>query len=47
MDFFFDPSAIDWPRYVCDVHLPGVKRNVKKLTSGADQKTMHVQSASR
>ncbi len=29
-DFFFDPTAIDWPMYIREVHLPGVRRHVMK-----------------
>jgi nucleoside-diphosphate-sugar epimerase len=27
-DFLFDPTAIDWPTYVQDIQLPGVRRHV-------------------
>lgn len=29
-DFGFDPTTIDWRRYICDVHMPGVRRHVMK-----------------
>lgn len=27
---FFDPTAIDWQKYIRDIHMPGVKRHVLK-----------------
>ena len=32
-DFFFDPTAIDWPKYIREIHLPGVRRHVVKKAS--------------
>jgi len=29
-DFFFDPTAIDWQRYIREIQLPGVRRHVLK-----------------
>jgi nucleoside-diphosphate-sugar epimerase len=26
-DFFFDPTIIDWPKYIREIHLPGVRRH--------------------
>jgi fatty acyl-CoA reductase len=27
-DFFFDPTVIEWPKYIREIHLPGVRRHV-------------------
>jgi nucleoside-diphosphate-sugar epimerase len=32
-DFFFDPTAIDWQKYIGEIHLPGVRRHVMKKAS--------------
>lgn len=34
-EFFFDPTAIDWQKYIQDIHLPGVRRHVMKIPSPA------------
>ena len=31
-EFFFDPTAIDWPTYVREIQLPGVRRHVLENT---------------
>jgi nucleoside-diphosphate-sugar epimerase len=32
-EFFFDPTAIDWPTYFREIQLPGVRRHVLEKTS--------------
>jgi hypothetical protein len=33
LDFFFDPTAIDWPTYIREIQLPGVMRHAMKKVS--------------
>jgi nucleoside-diphosphate-sugar epimerase len=36
--FFFDPSAIDWRKYIQEIHLPGVRRHVMKRSAAVAMK---------
>jgi fatty acyl-CoA reductase len=39
-EFFFDPTAIEWQKYIQEIHLPGVRRNVLKRTGPGALKSM-------
>jgi len=43
--FFFDPSAIDWRKYIQEIHLPGVRRHVMKRSAPVAAKPLTVQTA--
>jgi fatty acyl-CoA reductase len=38
--FFFAPTAIEWQKYIQEIHLPGVRRNVLKRTGPRALKSM-------
>lgn len=39
-EFYFDPTAIEWQKYIQEIHLPGVRRNVLKRTGSGVLKSM-------
>jgi len=39
-EFFFDPTVIDWQKYIQEIHLPGVRRHVMKRTGAGDLKSV-------
>jgi len=39
-ELFFDPNAIDWKKYIQEIHLPGVRRHVMKRTGSGDLKSI-------
>ena len=39
-EFYFDPTAIEWQKYIQEIHLPGVRRNVLKRTGSGVLKSI-------
>ena len=39
-EFFFDPTVIEWQKYIQEIHLPGVRRNVLKRLGPGSLKSM-------
>jgi nucleoside-diphosphate-sugar epimerase len=44
-EFFFDPTAIEWRKYIQEIHLPGVRRHVMKRSAPRDVKSLTAQCA--
>ena len=38
--FYFDPTAIEWQKYIQEIHLPGVRRNVLKRSGSVVLKSI-------